>query len=552
MLPKYEVRWFISLGGCLVCWLCCAPMIVFSLSRLNKISDRNEYLKRLPIIVNYLCKLGVVLFIFEKPLMYIAYISPLMYTAPEMQVILSRISRILCCVLSHGYIYLLTYRYWLLFYKLHLSKSLSHCKWKIHLNPHLHQQDFWLKYQKTYGSKKYCFIIFFIIYFIESMSLLIVYQIHLVAEHGFCIVQVIDACLKFFPLLFIIILKYKLPEFIDHCYIRDELKIISILLIIACLLYIVSLCISIIGYPMVARLISTSLSVLFYFSINIVLTLMIVIKVERNKTINLKHKPHSIQTYSTRSTHDSTHTYDAIDGSSPSDIALDIIDERYSKFTLPIILSNNKSFEIFVLFLIEEFSLEIILCWLELLQFKQQYKLKYLKYLNDNNQFDVYMFDVKYMNEFINIIFDETNMSYIVHSNIKEIKSNNKKQFISIGNKIIHILYDKYIILTSELVVTLSNEYRTELKQYIDHIDNNIDVKIDVNIDTDNDDELIQQIKKIYQLFDDVLGDIYLCLFQSYQRFVISDKFEKIKYELCTPNSVKTGCLTAHKQQEFE
>eukprot|EP01083_Nonionella_stella_P031453 86147_1 len=504
--------WAISLSACIICYTLCIPFTIYASIVFRRLSESDLYKKRFPKVVHYLTTLSILSFMLEKPATFVTSTSPLNYTNPHLHTILCRISSVLYCILSHGYLYLMLHRYWLLFYSLHLDKCIANSKWKRHLNPHNDAQDFWMVHRK-YGSEIRSFRFFFVFYLIHTMACICIHQTYLTEHVYIRIVFLMDLIMYLIPTLFTLIMWHKLPRCMDHYLIRKELHMILMVLLCGCVTQIICLCLSTWhSFASVLMLIRATLSLFLLFTLHQVCTLWIANKY--NKIQFTKLVPiYSHSTFSTKSSSESTPT-----GRMRNDRVR--VNAPHSKLiSLPMILSDTECFELFALYLIDEFCLEIILCFVELLEFKKAFKSKYLLYLNGDNSFYSHGFDVEYMNEYIDVHVGGCS-SFIVSSNVKRIthEKNDTQQFVHVFHHIIYLLYYKYIKTNGEFAVTLSDEYMVELEQYVN--DEIVNKKGDSDHDT-------VYLMGIYQYFDDMLSELYLCLDSPHQRFVRSERFRE-------------------------
>eukprot|EP01084_Bolivina_argentea_P258720 436295_1 len=184
------------------------------------------------------------------------------------------------------------------------------------------------------------------------------------------------------------------------------------------------------------------------------------------------------------------------------------------------ILTHPKAFDLFTWHLQYEFSIECILSFTEFVQF-QELLFQYIQIHKDkdnDDEFDGRMWfdDVK--------LPSNVPKSFIVWYDSVTLKEKNymnidRKDFINIAQYKAYLLYVKYIDYGSELQINISHKIRSRLRQLFSNTDINGNWMYNDNI----------SLKDLLILFDDICDQLYSLLNSAYDRFQQTTEFEKLR-----------------------
>ena len=150
-------------------------------------------------------------------------------------------------IFNYGLLYIIVYRYWLLYFKTKFAMAQSNNGWQQIIDPSNHLKNWWIVNKKTYGSghylRKYVISIWAIIVFIEGTCWFLSYSLD--SSLLTYISLSIDFLIILFPLILTIYIRQNLPLLIDKLRIKQELK--YIFLIIFIIFIVITLLSSIIG-----------------------------------------------------------------------------------------------------------------------------------------------------------------------------------------------------------------------------------------------------------------------------------------------------------------
>eukprot|EP01084_Bolivina_argentea_P239149 401956_1 len=385
--------------------------------------------------------------------------------------------------------YLLTLRYWMIYFNVNWIKATIDKKWKIHLNPIQTEENFYLKSKSTWGNlswslKRFCLIII-LIDIISLISMLIL---------STSMYTLISLLLNVAPIFIIFYLFFKIRQHNDDFHILKELKIIIFLVIFSVMRYIVIGFLPIFGIDIYFRYLFLSvfssifMPMYLYFQ-----TLFIVYTI--NHTDNQRDIL-QLTNHTSRST--SKSSVEMSDSNSP--------------ISLRDTLKNEDLFESFMQHVTREWSTELLLSFIEITQLQNVIK---QTYFNDDNTIQLQRYQIAILE---NKAIPE---SYIVHTKsmiellnkceINDIKEVEVEKDIEFKMKS-YILYKKYIDDCSELQINISGKQKNKLQDCMDEID----MFIQLNI----------KKKELFSIYTDVINELAKLLRYSYDRFTFSDNDE--------------------------
>ena len=416
--------------------------------------------------------------------------------------------------ICHGIILCEVCRLWLICYDLNYSYSSKNSVWKSQINQKFDSKNWWLKNRNSFGNYEYITKRGFIYAMCTGVTSMILYQMYGLQQWN----HIIDLSLYTIPLIFLLYAYYaKCPKITkDNFFFQLEFKSSICIYLTTLVIYILA-AITFIFDPFIAKTIILIDAVFAFSFVSILSTLWIPRKILSK--IEWLDELHNGPYHKNDAKHNANN-----------------IGNRTNN--LLNIFSDNQGLELFALHLNHEFSLECLLAFIEMMQFKQYFNEIYFKKRRDY---------VKLEGHRIRFAFTETSLkSAIVYETCRfsipqhddstpntdgtmEKNTNNHKNMEKKSNKnrvtkgglvikkfklIAYLLYKKYIREYSELEINLSSMYRLEYntlmsdkKEWIDSVE--------------------LSPKDLLVLFDDVCLEMFKLMDHSFGRFKRSKEYKK-------------------------
>ena len=179
--------------------------------------------KRYPQIIKHQVWLMIVILLIAGPLIALDF-SHLARFSASTQLIITRINHAVYPWFTFPFFTFIAWRFWHCFYGLQYSSSQEDETWKYHLNPALVKtKDFWLRNWTKFGSFKYTKKIIYRIVIIGVILDVVLLQL-CIGTDAIYFAMFIELSFHSIPVTMILILWWKLPEYVDHFYIRDEIR----------------------------------------------------------------------------------------------------------------------------------------------------------------------------------------------------------------------------------------------------------------------------------------------------------------------------------------
>lgn len=406
---------FISIFGwglCILSWLICAPIMTYWFIKLYRNKNEIMIYKRYPITT--LCTYSVVMMdvILQKPLFILYNIRVI---GDESYYILF-VSLAFLPLVYYGFTYGILWKFYLLFYEINYSKEAMNNGWKniINHDENTGLKSWFLKHHETYGnfhwiSKRFILstiICIIISYTLWTLGIINWSYVELGSFNGYGtlrfmrIATLVDLFLISLPLICMFLMYFNIPAFYDYFSVRDELKLSFIILIIYYIAIIIIqleiVWIQIFGEGTLNSrwyaLCHTTVTIICEFSIILVQTLWTLTKLEPYLKIRWERTKSKIQMQdmvlkASQHNDDLQDAETAMNTRANSDIAtshsLEInttssdgggVDynnnSKKSSFadyqlTLHDVLSKKESFDAFMLHIVKEFSVEILVSYVE-------------------------------------------------------------------------------------------------------------------------------------------------------------------------------------------
>ena len=392
--------------------------------------------------------------------------------------------------LCHGVTFCEVCRLWLICYDMNYSHFTANNSWKSQINQQFGIKNWWAKHRKSYGNYEYITKRFIIYGLFTGFLTMILYEIYGLQQWN----QLLDACLYGIPLCLLLYAYYISPKITkDNFYFELECKVSVIFYVITLLLYFIGT-ITLYFDAFIGQFI-ISIDALFAFSFVSILSTLYIPKVILSK-IEWR-------------------------------TAL-VINNQYTKsdnMNLQNIFCQQQKLESFALHLNNEFSLECLLSFIEMMQFKQYFneiyfgqKMEYIMLEGKKIRFDFGESELKSA-----IVFEtEHDKDHKQNRNKHGSEQTSTESFTEKNSTIIrnfkiiaYKLYQKYIREYCELEINIPSTYRLEYgvmmknkKEWIENV------------------EILPN--DLLTLFDDVCMEMFKLMDHSFARFKRSDEYLKL------------------------
>ena len=369
---------------------------------------------------------------------------------------------------GHGVIFCEICRLWLICYDINYLHSSLNNGWKSQINAKICSKNWWLKHRKTFGNYDYITRRFLIYGISSGLTILALYQIYGLQDW----IALIDGVLYLIPLIFLMFMYCKCPKITkDDFYFQLEFKTSMIFFIIVLVTYFISGGVAVFD-AFFAQIIQWIVGFIAFSFVSILSTLYIPRLIRSQKQWNDENL--EMNTIGAHTQH------------------------------LEKIFAKQRKFEAFALHLNNEFSLECLLSFIEMIQFKQYFDQIYNGNVND----EIIVEDLKVKFDF----GKEQLRSSIVFETVSVKFENNDTEKLRSFKVIAHELYRKYINPGCELEVNISGISRSEYETLMHDKQEWVH-----NVDISSDD--------LYALFDDICLEMYQLMDQSFERFRRSDEY---------------------------
>eukprot|EP01083_Nonionella_stella_P101107 286204_1 len=482
-------RWIATISNITFVALVYTPLLSYHLYRFYQRRGEVFIAKRYPTLVIITTGIICVAVPFVGGLTLINNVSPADTTNPMLYTICQRANPVLFNTVSPTINTLLFCRLWLMFYDLNYSNSNINKKWKSYLDPSLVSKDFWLKNKTKLGSlrstlKLSCFIIC-----CTSIPALIYTQVHFPPPQKWRFFYTIPLHLCY--MIAYLLLAIKAPRIYDLFHLCFELKLlVAILMLCSAILYgLAPLTNS--SNPTVAligKLIRSNMAIATYGFMGLTSTWFILRKTDRRF-----HKGYMIKKL-----------------------------ERHNYLELQRVLLNGRNFELFAQHLAREFSIEIVLAFIEFVQFKHVLEdvfhvsafvgvtIPQYDTVDDADESELY-FNYRTCDITSNNVIPKSVVVYQADYGQKD--PNDLKPFLRIA----HALYQKYIKIGVELEINISSQSR---QFYIHDMECSLEEFMEKQLNCDVPVEAVD----LFEYFDGVIEEMYCLLTSICNRFLETDE----------------------------
>eukprot|EP01083_Nonionella_stella_P164773 546426_1 len=262
-------------------------------------------------------------------------------------------------IFNYGLFYIMVYRYWLLYFKTKFAAAQSNGEWQMIINPH-HGQNWWILNKKRFGSghflRKYIILLWLCI--VCGEGTLWLYSLTYPA-------LIMDFLIILFPFILTIYIRQNLPLLIDKLRIKQELKYIFLIIMLAFIVIaLLSSAIAVLSYFGVAYIVYISRSL--YNTVSLISTFgtFLCVYIQTQWVIN-KFRTH-LHYYSSRHAIKlkTTLTQQMI-------LTKKEKKENSDKISISDVLTHEDAFYVFMNHLIAEHSSECLLSLVEMVQYKE-------------------------------------------------------------------------------------------------------------------------------------------------------------------------------------
>eukprot|EP01084_Bolivina_argentea_P309128 534667_1 len=208
--------------------LCLFVAVLYMLVKFYRFRRRQVLQKRYPFSV-YLMTIYIALYLIQSITYKITFINgvqdldidELISNSSQPYHILSLITSILYASSLHGMVIVLIARTWIIYFNTNWALQTETAEWSVHINPeHSVSNSWFIRHRKQFGSKKLIFIIVITYYIFEAIFLLI--GIIFFTN----IVLFVDICLWIIEFTTLTVIWNKIPPFYDAFLIKKELQYI--------------------------------------------------------------------------------------------------------------------------------------------------------------------------------------------------------------------------------------------------------------------------------------------------------------------------------------
>eukprot|EP01083_Nonionella_stella_P025480 70143_1 len=514
------------------CSLAALPFVIFFYHRFRQHSEFIMIQKRHPKILKVQAMISISCFAFVYPLMLLDF-AELDEFNGSIQTVISFINRLSFPFIGpYGVFLCISWRFWHIYYDLKYNSSQKNSEWKYHLDPALVEHNFWLSHKATFGSRTWTRKPFFLYYFISSALTVIAYQIdtfmHAIGKHRHDQLVGHGATLFFstVPVAIIFLLWKQIPQYSDNFFVKEELQMVAIGSIIS-----VPFSIGAVAYGLSSStallicIMITYVAILFFmgsaysffyipFKIRAAEKEVMLAKLTRSNSAPSVMRVISNSRSGSNSGSPADH-----DANTTDFVPNDKIDRIVSRLShkLPAVLSNSKTFKLFMQHLAKEFSTECLLCFAEVLQYKFC-----LKQRTDLLTSHILTAEAGFVE--LCPLSDVVPLSVVVRSgfeqDLNKYRTQKDKEDVIItalkleAKQVCFALYNKYIAEGAELEVNIAYEMRRHLHglMSIKHVWFRLDVSMD----------------DLFSIYDDVAQQMFRLMNGSFNRFQHKDTWQTI------------------------
>ena len=364
-------------------------------------------------------------------------------------------------------------RLWLISYNLHYLHSSQNQQWKSQIDASFARNDWYLKNRNKYGSQKYLIPRAFVCYL---CIVAIVEFIHIISypNEWYFFAAAVDGLLGAVYMLSVFYMYFECrnhDKLRDKLYFHYEIRTTSIVWLISLLLY---------GCSQMMYLICFYVAANYYLNLFAGLLLVIV------GTLSSLGPSLLSTLWIPRKIKWDALWFDERFGTSEVRMAAFVHLDQSLTNALNETLKNEEQFELFIRWMYREFSFEAGLCFIELVQFKEQL-IDYIKQKDGNKTQE---FDTRY----IDLLYHGVPKSSIVFDYDLDGDGMEKFQWIA------HLLFEKYVRVDAEFEINICHALRSKYIK-LDEQNWNIELNEFVNV------------------FEKIIVEMFFFMLQSFARY---------------------------------
>ena len=462
-------------------WVVYTPISIYFLYQFNLHRNKQTLKKRYCIITIIECIIIILVFIFN------GFTPVADILRDERGLIIRQTTFYFAIFLEHCVIWCWIWRFWMIFYDIRWMLACQQSQWQSIIDTN-GKQNWFIINKSRYGNKSYVFKILFIVCilcgFIGTL-LRFIFD----GEGGFRdeIGEATNYVFQLIGYIILLFITFKIPKFDDHIYVRVELKLLSMILSVMMITIIIITIIEqilkinddhyddsqIVLFLIIYNIVNLCNFLCLLVSTWFVLNKLSVLLVDKNDKFASNKNSYVLMNNNDNSIDTEVYT----DMKNFMDNAQNIVFEHntlngtltlnkdlYENIKLSSVIQNGKSFDLFMIHLSMEFSMECLLSFVEFVQFKQHM----YNHITINNTYTISESEKdKYIgfDQDLDIKFpDNVPKSSIVYS-----EDNGTINFNQNNRIIAKKLYAKYIEIKSEFEINIPHKMRQKLKAFFDN-----------------------------------------------------------------------------------
>eukprot|EP01083_Nonionella_stella_P142281 439928_1 len=567
--------WFL----CVFSWVACAPALTYFFIKLYRQRNRIMIYKRYPITTLTTYIIVMIDIVIQKPFFIIFQVGPV---TPATSAVLFT-SLAFFPLTYYGFIYAILWKFYLLFYEINYSKESMNDGWKNIINHETSEtKSFFLEHHDTLGNFHWftkrltitSAISIGISYIFWVLGCINWYYIDIEDGEGYGgfkymrVASGIDLFLVSFPLLFMVYMYFRIPAFYDYFSVRDELKltfgVIAINYIAIVFVQIEVVWLHLFGvYTTNSRIYSmihTTVTIICQCAVILIQTSWTLSKLDpylgirwnRTKSkINMQdmvikaseHDDMNAQDQQTQlNTRKNSKVTRGAKGSLNLKKNLSESGPNEANITLHDILCRQTTFDAFMLHIVKEFSVELLLSYVEFTQLLQYLFEHYDEYISKEVHDDeVNMTLIEFPDGVPQSYIIKTATQSIINDQLSRGRSRDESEAMEIHKKskqdvltmVLFIgssLYNKYVKKNADLEINISSALRKKFIQMFTGYNN-------------KEEELELDLNQVIQLFVDANKAMFKLLGYSLSRFKSKKDFERLLESSRSTAKSATGAM---------
>eukprot|EP01084_Bolivina_argentea_P235828 396696_1 len=503
----------------------CLVLVVFFQKRFYDMSHYIQIQKRYSDILKYMGVFITAWFIYGFPLMSLDFAN--IKHSESTKEAITRANYAAAIPLTCGIFMTTTWRFWHIYYDLKYASSQKNSEWKYHLDPELADHNFWLLHKKTYGSAKWTKKVAMMWYIVTVSIIIAAYEITLTTNY-FWVAHTVSFIGHSVATTAMLALAFKVPRYNDNFFVRNEMNTIVIQLgIVTVFTFVVCITGIFLSHAMIVLSFCGSILFLDMFLVSFwwIPKKILVHEIQLNvfKAARKRLNEDSVASNTILSSKQNQKRSDKNSNLNHHIGRLSGLKNHLKKkpgHTLHDILCYDKTFKMFMQHLAKEFSMECLLCFVEIMQ----YKFLLVERFDIVNE-DAITSDTKFADQYplYNVVPLSSINRHAFTQDLSFYSRYDSKDIINEAKNVCLELYRKYMEEASELEVNISYETRCRLKNLL----GDEQFFIGFNIVPD----------ELYCMFDDTATTMFRLMHASFSRFMYLPIFNNVKQALNNRNA---------------